>query len=755
MKPYIFLIYLLIVLLLCSHSLQAQKKDETKERPKIGLVLSGGGAKGMAHVGVLKVMEKAGVRPDFITGTSMGSIVGGLYAIGYSAAEIETMLKAQNWNEVLSNDMLLNDININEKDQYGKYIAELPIQGVEISLPKGLIFGQHVMELLNRFTLPAHNIHDFDSLPIPFKCIGADITNADIVVLDTGSLAMAMRASMSIPTAFTPVLWGDRLLVDGGLSRNFPVQEVKEMGADIVIGVYTGGVLKQKEELKTFLDVMGQTSFLMGVIDAKKQRDSVDVYIEPNLEGYASADFAKVDSIISRGEIAGKKYAFQFDSLANLLSQYPKNEFEKEPLVSPDSLIVDEIVTRGIDLKNERFILGRFGIYAGKYFSVDELKQGIRRLYGTQYFYKIHYAFERSAGNNQRLVLYAEEKPKGFLGVNLHYDSEKRAAMLLNATFRDLLIPSTRLSLTANVSENPGFQVDYFKYFGKKRRLTVGMQFNNDAFEVPIYENGDVSRLYKYNYSNYEINSRYMLTKDSRVSVGLLFERTTVKPKVHNNFDFERWLLKNKQLYASFELNTTNKRYFPTRGISISARYEYNFDLFFDVDLVDSLESFSSGTMFNKTFGSTKFRLNYYQPMPFYNKLTLHISSHAGLTLGENFTLVKEFLAGGTFTAYSYLIPFEGFNELEYSSLQLITGGAGIQWEFFPDFYVEPRLNVLIAADYIEDFVNTEIEEEFVLGYGVQLGYASIIGPIIVNVSSNSYNNKLRSFFNVGYRFRF
>ena len=749
--PYYFL---LAIFLLWSFSLIAQKENDTLRRPKIGLVLSGGGAKGMAHVGFLKVLEEAGIRPDYITGTSMGSIVGGLYSVGYTPHEIEAMLLSQNWNEVLSNDMKLSNISINEKDQYGKYIAELPIQGKEISLPKGLIFGQNVMELLNHFTLPAHHIHDFDSLPIPFKCIGADITNADIVVLDTGSLAMAMRASMSIPTAFTPVVWGDRLLVDGGLSRNFPVQEVIDMGADIVIGVYTGGVLKDKDELKSILDIMGQTSFLMGVIDAKKQRKKVDIYVEPDLDDYASSDFFKADSIIYQGELAGNLHRKQLDSLVEVLKQYPNAQI-KDVLPKPDSLIVDEIKTRGVDEKYEKFILARLAISPGHYFSIPQLEDGIRRIYGTQYFYRVYYEFETMPDNRTRLVLNAEEKPKGFLGVNLHYDSEKRAAMMLNATFRDLLIPSSRLSLTANISENPGFKIDYFKYLGRKRRLTAGMQFNNDAFEVPIYEKGDVSRLYKYNYTSYEINSRYTITNDSRFSVGALLERTSVKPKVHNNFDFNRWLLKNKQLYFSFELNTTNQRYFPTSGINLNARYEYNFDLFFDISLVDSLKSFSSGTMFNKTFGSTKFHMNYYQPLPFFDKLTLHVSSHAGLTLGENFTLVKEFLAGGVFTAYSYLIPFEGFNELEYSSLQLITGGAGIQWEFLTDFYAEPRINILIGADYIEDFVNVKTEKELILGYGLQFGYASIIGPIIVNVSSNTYNNKLRSFFNVGYRFRF
>ncbi|PLX24038.1 MAG: hypothetical protein C0599_03105 [Salinivirgaceae bacterium] len=493
----------------------------------------------------------------------------------------------------------------------------------------------------------------------------------------------------------------------------------------------------------------------MGVIDAKTQREMVDVYVVPELDDFASADFNKVDSIINRGEIAGKLHRKELDSLASYLATFKQKQPKLMSLIKPDSLIVDEITTRGIAEKYKRFITARFGILPGKYFSVSELEEGIRRVYGTQYFYRVHYEFETTPLQKRRLVIYAEEKPRGFLGVNLHYDSEKRAAMLLNATFRDLFIPSSRISLTANISENPGFQVYFFKYLGRKRRLTAGMQFNNDAFDVPIYVEGDISRLYKYNYTSYEINTRYTITNDSRVSIGALLERTSIKPKVLNNFDFNRWLLKNKQLYASFELNNINRRYFPSKGINLLARYEFNFDLLFDVTLADSLESFNSGSMFNKTFGSVKFRMDYYQPLLQNKKISLHVSSHAGLTLGENFTLVKEFLAGGVFTAYSYLIPFEGFNELEYSSLQLITGGAGVQWEFLPDFFVEPRLNVLISADYIEDFVNTQIEEEFVLGYGLQVGYASIIGPIVINVSSNTYNKKVRSFFNVGYRFRF
>ncbi len=220
--------------------------QEPSKRPKVGLVLSGGGAKGLAHIGVLRAMEKAGLTPDYITGTSMGSIVGGLYAIGYSADEIDSIVSTVDWDELLTNEIPLSDIAIEEKEYYGRYIAELPIEGVKVSLPKGLIEGQKLTELLTRLTRPAHGISDFSKFPIPFACVAANIETGLPEVLNKGFLPEAIRASMSIPTVFTPIEIDDKLLVDGGLVRNFPVQEVLDMGADIVIGVFVSSDLESK-----------------------------------------------------------------------------------------------------------------------------------------------------------------------------------------------------------------------------------------------------------------------------------------------------------------------------------------------------------------------------------------------------------------------------------------------------------------------------------------------------------------------------
>ncbi|MFO7864471.1 MAG: patatin-like phospholipase family protein, partial [Salinivirgaceae bacterium] len=626
-KINLLLFALLIMQVIAPKAVAQNATEEQENRPKLGLVLSGGGAKGMAHVGVLKILEELNITPDYITGTSMGSIVGGLYSIGYSANEIEHMLISQNWSEVLSNDVYLTDISINEKDQYGQYFVEFPVQGREISLPKGLIFGQRVMKLLNHYTLPAHNIHDFDSLPIPFKCIGADISNADAVVLDTGSLALAMRASMSIPTVFTPVMWGDRLLVDGGLRRNFPVQEIKDMGADIVIGSYTGGVLKSGEQLNSVLDIIGQTSFFMGIFDAEEQRKMVDIYIEPNLSKYKASDFNDGIEIIIRGEEAARKKYEELKKVADSLNLTKTSEREK--LTMPQSLVVKDIVLRGIQDKHKPFVLARLGIQPNTPFTSVELENAIDRVYGTRYFYRLHYAFEQNANNEKVLVLQAVPKPTGFIGASVHYDSEKRAAMLLSGTFRDFLLPASRLSLIANISENPGFMVDYFVYLGNERRYVLGAQFNNDAFKVPLYVNGEMRGLYKYNYVSGEAYLRYALTNDSRIIASYNLERTVLKPKVIVDNEFVKWQLKNQKASIGYEINTLNRRYFPLTGLNLSVNYGYHFDMNYSIELGDTLPSYSNKRLFNKTMGSLIVHMDHYEN--FLPRFTVHTYAHAGL----------------------------------------------------------------------------------------------------------------------------
>ena len=226
---------LLLTIFLLNLALQAQ---DNSRRPKIGIALSGGGAKGFSHIGVLKVLEEAGIVPDYITGTSMGSVVGGLYAIGYPVDSLAKLAIEQDWTQVLSDDLLLQEVIFEEKQYFKNQQLELPIQDGGVKAPGGLIQGQEIEHLLARLTLPAYQIESFDDLPIPFRCMAVDLYWGEPVEFSGGPLAEAIRASMAIPSVFTPVYKDSLILIDGGVIRNFPVQELQEMGADIIIGVH-------------------------------------------------------------------------------------------------------------------------------------------------------------------------------------------------------------------------------------------------------------------------------------------------------------------------------------------------------------------------------------------------------------------------------------------------------------------------------------------------------------------------------------
>lgn len=253
-----------------------------KVRPKIGVTLSGGGAKGLAHIGVLQAIDRAGLKVDFITGTSMGSVVGGLYAAGYSGDTIEILTKRLDWGVLFSASPQLSEIGIEEKSEYDKYALTIPIEKRKVKIGKGMIEGQELWLKLAEFFEPVYNITDFNKLPIPFKCMGTDLSTGNAIEMDHGSIISAIRASMAIPTVFTPVKYDDKLLADGGMVNNFPVSNVKEMGADYVIGVNLNHGLSKAEDLNSALDILGQIAFFKDAAIIQQQRDACDIYIFPN-----------------------------------------------------------------------------------------------------------------------------------------------------------------------------------------------------------------------------------------------------------------------------------------------------------------------------------------------------------------------------------------------------------------------------------------------------------------------------------------
>ena len=283
------LILSLIIVLFSVCLADAQQKSG---RPKIGLTLSGGGAKGLAHIGILQAIDSAGLKIDYLTGTSMGSIIGAMYAAGYSGDSIEQLARGLDWDLLFSTSPQLNAISIEEKSEYQNYAIEIPFEKGKFKIGKGIIEGQELWLKMSDMFEPVYNITDFSKLSIPFKCIATDLATGDAIQMDHGNIVTAIRASMAIPLVFTPVKYENKLLVDGGVVNNFPVLDVKQMGADYVIGVNLSTGLDRAEDLESALDILLQIGFFKDAENFEKHKSACDLYIFPDLKGYSTGDFA-------------------------------------------------------------------------------------------------------------------------------------------------------------------------------------------------------------------------------------------------------------------------------------------------------------------------------------------------------------------------------------------------------------------------------------------------------------------------------
>ena len=285
------LCYLFLLTLAGILSIQAQP---TSTRKKVAIVLSGGGAKGVAHIGALKVIEEAGIPIDYIVGTSMGSIIGGLYAIGYTPEQMDSLVRIQDWSFILTDAVNRNEELLIKKQRSEKYTISVPFKNTpKDALKGGVIAGRNIARLFSELTVGYHDSINFNKLPIPFACVAENLVDGKEYVFHSGKLALAMRASMSIPGVFEPVKWNDMVLVDGGMCNNYPVDVAKEMGADIVIGVDVKEGLSSAEELNTLSDIAGQIIDLMGVEKYNENVQNSDVHIHVNVKGYSSASFNK------------------------------------------------------------------------------------------------------------------------------------------------------------------------------------------------------------------------------------------------------------------------------------------------------------------------------------------------------------------------------------------------------------------------------------------------------------------------------
>jgi NTE family protein len=732
------------------------------ERPKIGLVLSGGGAKGMAHIGVLKVMERAGIVPDYITGTSMGSIVGGLYALGYTADELEQIVYEMDWDKLLTNRIDLDGVAIEEKQYYGRYIAELPVNGLAVGLPKGLIEGQKLSETLTVLTRSSHNINDFSKLSIPFACVATDLASGEPVLLDKGSLPECIRASMAIPTVFTPVEIDDRLLVDGGLVRNFPVEEVLAMGADIVIGIFVSSDLEPKEKLNNIFSVLMQSAWVTSAFDTRRQRQLVDLYIEPDLEGYSTGSFKSSPEIIRRGEEAGLAHFEQFKKLAD--SVYRAANPERPPrLPLQHAYRINRITIVGSQQIPDRLITGKLGIEPNDTLSIDEIERRITLLHGTGYFTKITYQL-RKTGEGTDLIVKTIEAPDGLLKVGAHYDSENEIGINANLTYRNLIFPQSRTIAELDLAPQPRFDLNYLKYTGVRQNLAISLGTRIAYYDLPSYDRGEKDANFKN--QDYKLYLQLQTTARQGRTYGMRLQHnwTRLSPNIGDSTvrSIEAVRSAGWAISPFLQVNTLNKPFFPTKGSVFSLRYSYKFGVDAEVTLAvsDSLAEASIAES-QEIPGLHAVELNYDQYIPLSPRFTGIVGLSTSVTNLEEsgLNLSDYYFIGGFNPIYGNSQRFFGAKYNEYLMPNYLTAALGIQWEFGDYFYLTGIVNY-VDSEYpmqilYPDAASADLDGlKRRTGMAVRIGFDSIFGPIILSAAKDFNRQGWLFHFNLGFWYR-
>lgn len=732
-------------------------------RPKVGLVLSGGGARGLAHIGILKALEKAGLKPDYITGTSMGSIIGGLYAIGYTADELETLIAGVNWDELLANRVSLDKIAIEEKPWYGRFLIELAARGpLKPLIPGGMIEGEKLQALLSDLTRRVHDIDDFSKFPIPFACVATDISTGKPVVLRKGDLAASIRASMAIPAVFTPVVINDTLLVDGGLVRNFPVQEVIDMGADIVIGVFVSTDLLKKEKLNSMIQILMQSSFVLSSEDSDRQKEKVNYYIQPDLTGYSSANFNAAAKIIERGKLAGEEYLPILKHLADSLNVLgPSSPIQIS--TQTDYYTISDIIVEGNKRIPANLITGKLKIDTGESISAKAIEEKITLLYGTGHFDHVRYRLRKKEARDQLLVEVKETAPAK-LKVAVHYDTENKAGINLNYTLRNALLPNSRLAGEINLSEFPAANINYLKYVGPHQRLAAAADLTFESFEARV-TNTSTRKNDLYGVYQFIAKGSVFTTASVNGSIGfnIAYNNITLRPRISsdallNSIRFAKDKAGTIELY--YHHNSHNQRYYPTRGSLANISTAYSFGRSTSLKFKNDSIQFSGKVKINDIWYANA---TFNQLIPVHRRITI------AATAGLNFSLLGDSSGVGTL-GYSYFggfrpriihsYAFYGARNYDYSITSYLLGRLDMQVQVGKYLFVTGGvnyLNIKYPMDWLyADYVNTSDlleKKEWRLGYGLSVGYITKIGPVSVSAAMDSQRKKLISNFSVGFYF--
>ena len=738
MKKQIFSTLVLSIGILLPFSLHSQE-----QRKKVGVVLSGGGAKGMAHIKALKVIEEAGIPIDYIAGTSMGAIVGGLYAIGYTTEQLDSMVRKQDWTFLLSDRIKRSAMSLTDRERSEKYTVSIPFTKTpKDAATGGLMKGQNLANLFSDLTVGYHDSINFNKLPIPFACVAANIVNGEQIVFHDGILSTAMRASMAIPGVFTPVRQDSMVLVDGGIVNNYPADVVKAMGADIIIGVDVQNALKKADKLNSVPDILGQIVDITCQSNHEKNVDLTDTYIRVNVEGYSSASFtpAAIDTLMRRGEEAAKE---QWSSLLALKKKIgiaedytPKQHGPYSSLSNARTVYVTDISFSGVEVDDKKWLMKKCNLQENSDITTQQIEQALYQLRGSQSYSSASYTLKETP-EGYHLNFLLQEKYERRINLGIRFDSEEIASLLVNAT-ADLKthIPS-RLALTGRLGKRYAARIDYTLEPMQQRNFNFSYMFQYN--DINIYEEGDRAYNTTYKYHLAEFGFSDVWYKNFRFGLGLRFEYYKYKDFLFKKPEISDLKVESEHFlsyFAQVQYNTYDKGRFPSKGSDFRATYSL---------YTDNMAQYNDHAPFSALNAS------WASVIPVTRRFSVIPSIYGRILIGRDFPYPLQNAIGGDVPGF-YIpqqLPFAGVTNLELMDNTIMIASIKFRQRMGAIHYLTLTGNYgLTDSNFFDILKGKQL-------FGVSAGYGmdSIFGPLEISLGYSNQTDKGSCFVNLGYYF--
>ncbi len=738
-----------ITLLLFSGIVFSQNKNP--EDIKVGLVLSGGGAKGFAHIGALKAIEAAGVRIDYIGGTSTGAIVGGLYAAGYTAVQIDSIFKATDFVELIQDDIPRSAKTFFEKDEAEKYAITLPFDNFKIALPTSISKGQNVYNLFSKLTSHVNDVDDFNDLPIPFFCVATNVETGKETILNKGYLPRAVTASGALPTLFNPVMLGDSLYVDGGVTNNYPIEEVRRMGADIIIGIDVQDSLKTREDLKNAIAILNQIGNYKTIEDMVEKRKETDIYIHPNISEYSVVSFDDKNDIIDVGEKEARRFTKELETLASRQIKTPRKKFNFD---KNNTLYITSVEINGNKNYTRSYILGKLKMRTPMKTSFKKFNEGINNLSATNNFQEINYRFYKDGNGGVKMVFnIMENESKISLRLGVHYDDLYKTAILANITRKRLFTNNDITSFDFIVGDNLRYNFNYF--IDKGYYWSLGLHSNYNAFDENVALgfvtqnniNSDNTDLNSLNFEYAELtNQFYLQTFFKRIFLlGIGAEHKWKHYKTEtigiDENEIPQTIFEDTNYFSAFGyvvFDTFDNKFFPTKGLYF--RGDFNFYLFAN-GINENFNEFSVGRV----------KLGYAHSI--FNTLSGLIEAEGGVKIGGDETTSFDFFTGGYgYKESSNLVSLYGYDDLSFRGNTFLKATLTLDYKIFKKSHVNIAANIANIGDDLFDNKGWIDGVDFT-GYAIGCGWETIIGPIEAKYAYSPERGEGSWYFSVGYPF--